>query len=232
VSELTLVPLDRLEFGLQQRPWPFAEQRRAEIAAHFAERQRLNPALWNGRVLILREHAFEGRCLRGTFSEVDYASYRTWIDWGYPEAGTNDCFAVAALRSADGAFLMGVMAPHTANAGLIYFPTGAPEASDLTAEGVDLGANVWRELREETGLGPSDVTGQPGWSCTLAGARLPLFKRLQAREAAEPLRARILSTLARQHQPELSDIRIVRGPDDLDPLMPDYVIAFVRDAWR
>lgn len=227
-----LVALDRLEFGIEQRPWAFAEQHRHEIAAHFAERQRANPALWNGRLLLLREHAIDGRCMRSTFSEADYASLRTWIDWGYPEASARDCFAVGALRAADGAFLLGVMAPHTANAGHVYFPTGSPDHNDIAGRSVDLGASVWRELREETGIGPSDVTEEPGWLCALAGARIALLKRLQAREAAEPLRARILGMLSQQRQPELSDIRIVRSPADLDPMMPDYVVAFLRDAWR
>ena len=36
-------------------------------------------------------------------------------------------------------------------------------------------------------------------------------------KARRTLRARILEHLAREREPELADIRIVRGPADLDP---------------
>jgi hypothetical protein len=44
---------------------------------------------------------------------------------------------------------------------------------------------------------------------------------------AEPLRERILQTLAAERQPELADIRIVRGPADFDPAMRRFVKAFL-----
>jgi len=48
---------------------------------------------------------------------------------------------------------------------------------------------------------------------------------------ADVLRARILRYLASEAQPELADIRIVRGPADLVPQMPDYVTAFLAHQW-
>jgi hypothetical protein len=57
------------------------------------------------------------------------------------------------------------------------------------------------------------------------------MKRLRARETAADLRARILANLAHEPQPELDDIRIVRGPADLDPMMPPFVTAFLRHVW-
>ena len=41
---------------------------------------------------------------------------------GAPPAAVCDCFGAAAIAAVDGAFLLGVMGPHTANAGRIYFP--------------------------------------------------------------------------------------------------------------
>jgi hypothetical protein len=37
--------------------------------------------------------------------------------------------------------------------------------------------------------------------------------------------------LASEEVPELADIRIVRGPADLDPVVPAYVTAFLNAAW-
>jgi len=42
------------------------------------------------------------------------------------------------------------------------------------------------------------------------------------------LRARMLDHLARETQPELADIVIVRGPRDFDAAMPRFVTAFLE----
>jgi hypothetical protein len=226
-----VIRIDRLDMTFVPRPWPFAERRRAEIDAHFAARREKSPALWNGRVLMLHDHAIDGAVFRGSFMEVDYASFLAWHDWGRPEAGAKDCFAQGALRSSDGAFLLGVMGAHTSYPGRIYFPSGTPDRSDVVGARVDFDASVWREIGEETGLTSADLVAAPGWRTVLAGQRLAHIKVLQAREPAEALRGRILETLSRQSQPELCDIRIARSPADFDPMMQDFIVAFLTDAW-
>src|SRR5207244_2975507 len=123
----------------------------------------------------------------------------------------------------DGAFLLGVMGAHTANPGTIYFPAGLPDLSDVDGARVDLTHNVLREVREETGLAASDLEAEEGWTTVLAGPRIAQVKVLRVRETAAELRARILAHLASEAQPELADIRIVRGVADFDPKMPQFV---------
>lgn len=226
-----MVRIERLDLKCAPRPWPFAQSRRAEIDANFARRQAERPSLWNGQVLMLYEHAVEGAVFRGSFLQTDYASFMSWIDWGLPDAGVYDCFSQGALRSADGAFLLGVMGQHTANAGKIYFPAGTPDPSDLKGSTVDLTSSVWREVEEETGLTAADLDAEPGWHTVFAGSQIAHLKIMQAREDAMTLRARILAFMARQDPPELSDIRIVRSLADLDPAMLPFVTGFLRDQW-
>jgi 8-oxo-dGTP pyrophosphatase MutT (NUDIX family) len=218
-ARASIVPISRLELTYQTARWPFAEQYRSEIEAWFAARQRKNPALWNGRVLMLAHHEIAGSVFRGSFLPVDYASFLTWHDHGRPETGVRDSFAAGVLRAADGAFLLGVMSARTANAGRIYFPCGTPDVSDVVGSVVDLGGSVRREVAEETGLTPADYDADPGWITVLQGPHIAHLKVLRLRQPAAELRERIVSFLARQHDPELSDIRIVRGPADLDPMM-------------
>ena len=96
--------------------------------------------------------------LEGAFLQTDFASFLAWRDWGFPEAGVTNCFSMGALRTSDGAWLMGVMAPHTAGAGKIYFPAGTPDPGDIVDGRVDLAGSVIREVAEETGLGADDFT--------------------------------------------------------------------------
>jgi 8-oxo-dGTP pyrophosphatase MutT (NUDIX family) len=232
MGEHQVVPFDRVELRYVPQEWPFAEANRAAIEAHFAARQRTNPALWNGQVLLACEHHVAGGMCRGAFLETDFASFNAWRDWGRPAAAVADCFGAVALRSADDAYLLGVMAAHTASAGQVYFPCGMPDLDDVVDGYVDLDRSARRELEEETGLSLDDMHTEPGWLAVVVGAVIMHTTFLRAPQPAEELRRRILRHLASQNQPELSDIRIVRGPDDLDPMMPDFVTAFLRHMWR
>jgi 8-oxo-dGTP pyrophosphatase MutT (NUDIX family) len=232
MSGLSVVPVDRLDLAFAPWCWAFAKARRAEIEAHFAERRRRTPEIWNGRVLMMSRCELKGRTLSGSFFETSFAEFIAWRDWGAPDASVVNCFAMGALRAADGAYLLGVMAPHTSAAGRIYFPAGTPDLDDVSDGRVDLDANVMREVAEETGLGPADFVAAPGWHAVRSGSRISLMKVMQAKEPADTLRARILGYLAAEAQPELCDIRIVRSPADLVPQMPEFVGAFLAHAWE
>ena len=229
--DISIVRVDRLELRHAPQPWPFATSRRAEIDRHFAARQRARPAIWNGRVLLLHEHSIDGGVFRGSFLETDYASFLAWLDWDCPDRGVINCFSLGALRGSDGGFLLGVMGEHTAHAGNIYFPGGTPEPADIVGGHVDLAGNLWRELKEETGLAADDLFAEQDWYSVHAHGRIALVKILHARETAVALRARILAYLAREQEPELADIRVAHGPADYDPMMPSFVTAFLDYVW-
>ena len=111
--------------------WPFAVERRADIDAHFARQQAQKPELWNGRILLGRNPVFTADCFGADYFETDFASLLAWRDWGFPDSGVFNGFGMGALRGNDGAFVLGEMAGHTANAGRIYFPSGTPDPDDL-----------------------------------------------------------------------------------------------------
>jgi 8-oxo-dGTP pyrophosphatase MutT (NUDIX family) len=227
-----VVGIARLDLAFAPRVWPFAQARRADIEHHFAERQQANPALWNGRVLVMHAFGVEGDTLRGAYLETDFASFLAWRDWGSPDPNMRNCFGMAALRGSDGGFVLGVMSEQTANPGKIYFPAGTPDLSDIVDGRVDIEGSVKRELLEETGLDADEMDAEPGWHMVLAGPRIALMKVLTARDDAATLRQRILRHLASEREPELSDIVIVRRPADLSDKVPDHVTAFLHHAWR
>jgi len=213
--------LDSVEIAAEPWLWPFAVERRDEIDRHFARLQRNRTGIWNGRVL------------RGSCFETDYASFLAWRHWDFADPAVANVFAAAALRAADGAYLVGEMAPDTAAAGRLYFPAGTPEPNDIDADGaLDFADNVRRELKEETGLDIAELNAEPGWWAVIDRGYVAVLKRVAARQNADELRARILRHLASEAKPELVDIHIVRGPDDLDARMPIFVTAFLEKIWQ
>ena len=232
MTSFPILSVDRLEVGHSSWEWPFAQARRHEIDAHFAQLQRGKPELFNGRVLMLRDFTIEDRVFRGGTFETDFASLLAWRDWGFPDPAVKNVYAMGALRGSDGGFILGEMAAHTANAGEIYFAGGTPDPSDIRGDSVDLLGSIMREVEEETGLTPADFVADAGWLTVLAGPRIAQMKLLQAKAPAEVLRERIVSFLATQEQPELTDIHIARGPADLTDAMPPFMAAFLSHIWR
>ncbi len=58
------------------------------------------------------------------------------------------------------------------------------------------------------------------------------LKVLRADVSADALRARIHEHLRADPDPELSDIRAVFGPADIDPAMTGFVVGFLDYWWR
>lgn len=232
-----IVAVDRLEIAFAPFRWPFAQERGAEIAAHFETLRQATPQLWNGRILLMRDFAIAGDgdrgfVVRGRYFECGFADLLAWRDWGFPDPDVVNCFPMGALRASDGAFLMGVMSMTTANPGRVYFAAGTPDRDDLRDDTVDLAGNVLREIGEETGLTAADLTMAPGWHAVVDGPRVAMMKPVTVPFPALEARARMLRHLATEKQPELSDIRIVRSAADVDAAMPGFVTAYLTHVWR
>ena len=209
-------------------PWPFATERRAEIDAHFGAERRKRPALWNGRVLLGRNAAFAGGRFSAEYFETDFASFLAWRDWGFPDRDVFNGFGMGALLSRDGAFALGEMGAHTSNAGRIYFPSGTPDLDDIRGETLDIEGSISREVEEETGLSPADYRSEPYWDCVFTGPSIAMMRVLHVDRSGEALRAGIEANLARQTQPELASIHLVRGVMDLTASMPRFVTAYIE----
>jgi NUDIX domain len=226
-----IAAVEGVEIAVAPWRWEFGHAHADEIARHFAARQRERPALWNGRVLLLHRFAVEDGVLRGACFETDYASFLAWRDWGCPDTGVFNVFAAAALQGADGAYLMGRMAPHTSIAGQWLFPCGTPDPNDVKAGMLDLAGSARRELFEETGLSLDTMQAEAGWAMVRDNGFVALIKRVIAAESADDLRTRIIRHLANEARPEFSEIRILRGIADVDADTPCFLRAYLAAAW-
>jgi len=229
MPDISIHRVDRLDLRFAPRPWVFAQERREEIDAYFKTLQRDKP-LWNGRVLLMFEYALEGATLRGTYLETDFASFIAWRDWDFPDGTMRNCFAPAVLQGSDSGYVLGIMGEQTANAGQVYFPCGTPDPDDIRDGRVDLDGSARRELLEETSIAASDLEIDPGWYAVLAGPRIAMMKPMRSKETADSLRQRIRTHIAQDSKPELADAYIVRGLEDIDNRMPDFVRFFIANS--
>ena len=235
MPDIEIVALDRAEIVVEPWSWPFAADRRDEIDRYFARLQRERSGVWNGRALLLNRYAIgDARTARRLFRDRLCQPSAPGAIGIFPIASVYNIFAAAALQAADGAYLVGEMAPDTAPAGALYFPCGTPEPDDIDAGGaLDLAGNLRRELREETGIDIGELAAEPGWTLVRDRGYIALMKRLDGaakrRRACAPASC---ATSRAKARPELTDIHIVRGPADIDPRMPRFVVAFLEHAWR
>jgi 8-oxo-dGTP pyrophosphatase MutT (NUDIX family) len=191
---------------------------------------RHRPRLFNGQVLIAQRPVIADGLYRTTYFPVDYASFVSWRDFGWPDRNVVNGFAMAALRGADGAYVAGIMGAHTANAGAIYFAAGTPDLGDVLPDGrLDLPGSVVRELEEETGVAEREVTLAPSWHVVVDGCRMALMREAVSPLPAAALAARIDAFIAADPGAELAGTRIIRSPADIDEArMPAFMGLYLR----
>jgi 8-oxo-dGTP pyrophosphatase MutT (NUDIX family) len=232
-----ILEVGELDLAFEPSRWEFADHQAAAIAAHWGRLTKAKPSLFNGRVLLLGHRLIEVGSdgllkLSGVFFETDYADFLAWTAFGHPGEPVDNCFSMAALRSDDGAFLLGEMAHHTYSAGQVYFPAGTPDPNDVFDGMVDLEASARRELLEETGLLAGETNMAPDWTVVMTPQRIACMKLMTFPLPADRLKARIEAFLARDPLAEFSRIHIVRDPHDIDETrMPIFVADYLHYAF-
>lgn len=229
-----LLTVERLQCVVADHDWAFDRLRADEIDAHWAQRKAANPALYDGPVLLA--HRVERRAesdgsatLRVEFFHTRFSRFLAWRDFGFPEDEVRNCFSMPALRSVDGAFLLGEMAAHHSAPGAIYFPAGTPDPSDIRDGLVDLEDNLLRELREETGVAPHELRLEPRWTIVLAGPRVACLRIAHSPETAAALAQRVADYISSQAEPELAGVRMAfRRADLAEPRLLDFIRRFLE----
>jgi hypothetical protein len=226
----------RLETPFVPAPWPWAEREAARIDAHWRARLEEKPKLFDGKVLMMRDpelcesgaHAI----LRGRFFLTDFRNFMAWREFGFPDASVYNCFSMAALRSRDGAWLLGEMGGHTATSGQIYFAAGTPDRNDIVGDRVDLSRSVAREMTEETGFSPHEARAAAHFRVVVERQKIACMQERRLDLTADEALARVADFIARDPDPELARLVAVRGEEDLDArVMPSFVLSYLRDAF-
>lgn len=224
--------LSRITARLVPHDWAWARTHADEIAAHWQRRRAARPGLYDGPVFLACGcEVAEGGCAVDLF-ETSYSAFLAHRDLGFPDGSVANAFAAIVPVGSDGGVLLGEMAPHTANAGQIYFACGTPDRDDLLGDRVDLAGSAARELLEETGLSLPPGAAE-SWVLLRGEGHLAFLRPVRFPQDARALRGLVERHLAGEDRPELSEIVTVRERAEIDPeRMPGYVRAFLEGALR
>lgn len=216
--------------ALSAEPWSYAGRHREAIAAYWERVRAERPKLFDGPVHVLTAHALDGGSLTGTFARTDFKSFLYWREHGAP-GPTADGFGSSLVRSSDGCVLLGRQVEGHLNGGFAYPPSGLIDPADAVGGSIDIDRSIARELAEETGLTRAELERRPGYIVTFAASMISIAIEWQSALSAKALRERILAHVARQPEPELADVVIVRDLAEIDdPTILPYARAKLRLA--
>jgi len=222
--------LDAIDAVVEPFGWDFPIRYGPDIEDNWQKTAAGKTHIFNGTVLIQHRGMVDGRVFRAGYSATDYKTFLGFLRLPVASSGMRNGFGMAALRAADGAFLLGEMGAGTANAGKIYFAAGTPDLNDVVDGKVDLAGSVIREMCEETGLAAEEVQVGQGWTCILAEKRAAFMRPVTIDLPADEVQALMRERMRALKEDELSDIVILRPGDALidDPRLPNFVSAYIR----
>ncbi len=234
-GEPALIEVDRVDCGLVGHRWAYAEDEADRMDRHWAARVALNPTLYDGPVLLacragVHEEAGQ-RTLRLEAFETRFSRFLAWRDFGWPDTSVFNCFAMPAVRSSDGLYLLGEMGPRHSAAGCRYFPGGTPDPADVVdGRAVDLEGSLVRELLEETGLPAAEGAAARGWTVVFDRQRIACIKLIDWPAPASEVIERVRAYLGKEAEPELSNAHMLAPGRHDDPRLPSFMTAFLARA--
>lgn len=217
--------------------WPYAENHKEVIEAHWKLATASNPVFFNGTIHVLTRLEIAAGRAEAAFVPTQFKNYLYWRDEGYPaEAKVRDGFGSALIRSVEGFVILGRQRPGNINEGLAYLPGGFIDHRDVSARNViDIRASVAREVMEETGLGAEAITPGAGYLITEVAGQVSFAIPYTSPLTAGDLLARVRAHIAADPEPELLDAIVVKDVQGLEGLaMPHYARVLLSSpmAWE
>jgi 8-oxo-dGTP pyrophosphatase MutT (NUDIX family) len=208
----SVLPIRSYRLAVLPGVHPLEEARREAVAENWVTEHAANPSLFDGRMILQHRIRLNGATIE---AEGYLSSFSTFLWWRKQQDRSGAChlFGYPVLVSADNALIAVEMAPHTANAGQVYFAAGSLDASDVVDGHCDLAGNMRREVQEETGLDLSHASTDGTVYASYRPHRLTFFQLFQFDATAEELIARIDAFAANAHEQEISRAVAIRNRD-------------------
>ncbi|WP_158598464.1 hypothetical protein [Notoacmeibacter ruber] len=222
-----IVPLEGIDLVAVEGAHPYERQHEAEIEALWQTMTAEKPALFDGKFCLMESLKLSADgVLRGTFHLGRYATFLHWRANRGP--GLEHIFAHAVPVLADGALLAVAMGETTLNAGQVYFAAGSFDADDVFDGKIDLEANMYREVEEETGLDIRACDREDAlWLWSGADGASCLFRRFHLPQDAGEAERAVRRHIAAEAHPELASPIVLRSVNDLPPSAPDHMRPFL-----
>jgi 8-oxo-dGTP pyrophosphatase MutT (NUDIX family) len=210
----TIVPVFAAAVRLDPEAHPFERDNAAEIEENWRVETARNPALFDGKVVLLSGLNYAGGSLEGVCHTIRFATFMLWRKTR-PSGSAEHAYAHAMPVTSDNALILIRMAAHTVNAGRVYFAAGSFEPQDFREGVADIDFNMTREVGEETGLDLSACGRDPHYHLRSSEGASVIFRRYYVDEPAEAVAERIRTFVAAEKEPEIEAPVIVRSPRDL-----------------
>ncbi len=229
IPRRAVLPVDEVDVRLDLGRHPFEAENREAIEANWQREKDANPALFDGKVVLLSQLSYRAARIEGRCHLVRYATFLKWRRMRSVDTAEH-AYAHAILAANDGSLIAVRMGAHTANAGRVYFAAGSFEEADFFAGRVDVDFNMAREVREETGLDIAEAMRDRRLHAYSDETGTVLFRRYRLAEDADSIVARIRASVAAQVDPEIDGPVVISAPDDL----PEGLMAHMRPliAWH
>ena len=210
--ENTVFRLRTVMLRVEPGEHPFHVREKQRASENWVAESRANPALFDGSMVFQDKLAISNGDIRATGHIVPYSTFLWWRRQP-GGAGGFHVFALPVPVSSDGAIIAIRMAPHTANAGLVYCPAGSLDASDVVDGICDIHGNMVREVREETGLDLTAAAADADSYALHCDRRVALFRCFRFPLTADEMLERIAAHMAVDADKEIDAAVAIRSAD-------------------
>lgn len=232
--ERAVFPVSRIDVGVADEPHPYSRTHRTEIADNWDLEAAANPALFDGRMLLMRALDIRDGVISGECHVVPFSAFLLWRKTR-PAGAAFHLFGLPVIVSSDGAVIAIRMGQHTANPGRVYCAAGSLDPDDIHEGYCDLEGNMAREVLEETGLLLSDAKSVSRFHGIHDHGVVTVFRAYHFAETAAELIARIAAHIVVDPEPEIDGALAIRTADPgqypYPPFMPP-ILEWVFNTMR
>jgi 8-oxo-dGTP pyrophosphatase MutT (NUDIX family) len=233
-DEGVIFPVTSINVCVSDEPHPYCLSHQREIAANWEQEVAANPALFDGRMLLMRALEMHHEAISGECHIVPFSAFLLWRKTR-PAGAAIHLFGLPVIVSSDGAVIAIRMGQRTANPGRGYCAAGSLDTDDIRDGYCDIDGNMAREVLEETGLSLSDATSLTGFHGLRSQDVVTLFRAYHFAATAVELIERIDAHIAADPEPEIDAALAIRTADPgqhaYPPFMPP-VLEWVFNTGR